>query len=149
MATVRLPADFKEFLRLLSAHQVEYLLVGGYAVAYHGYTRVTADMDVWIAVHPANADKVVRALAEFGFDVPELSPQLFLKEEQIVRLGEAPLRIEILTTISGVRFDDCYANRIVDRLDDVEVNLISLPHLRINKTAAGRHKDLDDLENLP
>jgi hypothetical protein len=80
MATVNLPPDFKEFLQLLSAHQVEYLLIGGYAVAYHGYPRATADMDIWIALHPHNAEKVVAALKAFGFDLPELSPTLFLKE---------------------------------------------------------------------
>jgi hypothetical protein len=149
MATVNLPPDFKEFLQLLSAYQVEYLLIGGYAVAYHGYPRATADMDIWIALHPQNAEKVVAALKAFGFDLPELSPALFLKEGQIIRMGVPPLRIEIATSISGVRFDECYAARVIAILDEVEVSLISLPHLKVNKKAAGRHKDLDDLENLP
>jgi hypothetical protein len=149
MATVNLPPDFKEFLQSLSAHQVEYLLIGGYAVAYHGYPRATADMDIWIALHPQNAEKVVAALKAFGFDLPELSPALFLKEGQIIRMGVPPLRIEIATSISGVRFEECYAARVIAILDEVEVNLISLPHLKVNKKAAGRHKDLDDLENLP
>jgi hypothetical protein len=149
MATVNLPPDFKEFLQLLSAHQVEYLLISGYAVAYHGYPRATADMDIWIALHPQNAEKVVAALKAFGFDLPELSPALFLKEGQIIRMGVPPLRIEIATSISGVRFDECYTARVIAILDEVEVNVISLPHLKVNKQAAGRHKDLDDLENLP
>jgi hypothetical protein len=149
MATINLPPDFKEFLQLLSAHQVEYLLIGGYAVAYHGYPRATADMDIWIALHPQNAEKVVAALKAFGFDLPELSPALFLKEGQIIRMGVPPLRIEIATSISGVHFEECYVARVIDILDEVEVNLISLPHLKVNKKAAGRHKDLDDLENLP
>ncbi len=149
MATVNLPPDFKEFLQSLSAHQVEYLLIGGYAVAYHGYPRATADMDIWIALHPQNAEKVVAALKAFGFDLPELSPALFLKEGQIIHMGVPPLRIEIATSISGVHFEECYAARVIAILDEVEVNLISLPHLKVNKKAAGRHKDLDDLENLP
>jgi hypothetical protein len=149
MATVNLPPDFKEFLQLLSTYQVEYLLIGGYAVAYHGYPRATADMDIWIALHPQNAKKVVAALKAFGFDLPELSPALFLEEGQIIRMGVPPLRIEIATSISGVRFEECYAARVIAILDEVEVNLISLPHLKVNKKAAGRHKDLDDLENLP
>jgi hypothetical protein len=149
MATVNLPPDFKEFLQSLSAHQVEYLLIGGYAVAYHGYPRATADMDIWIALHPQNAEKVVAALKAFGFDLPELSSALFLKEGQIIHMGVPPLRIEIATSISGVRFEECYAARVIAILDEVEVNLISLPHLKVNKKAAGRHKDLDDLENLP
>ena len=109
MATIHLLSDFKEFLKLLNAHHVEYLLIGGYAVGYHGYPRATADLDVWIAAHPANADKVVAALKEFGFDVPELSADLFLKQWQIIRLGVPPARIELTTTVSGVDFAECYA----------------------------------------
>lgn len=149
MARVNLPPDFREFLKLLNAHQVEYLLIGGYAVAYHGYPRATADMDLWTAVHPLNAAKLVAALTQFGFNVPQLSPDLFLKEGQIVRMGMPPVRIEIATGISGVRFDECYATRVVDELDGVPVSLIDLAHLKVNKKAAGRHKDLNDLENLP
>ncbi len=149
MATIHLPSDFKEFLKLLNAHQVEYLLIGGYAVSYHGYPRATADMDIWIALQPANAERIVAVLKEFGFDLPELSPQLFLKEWQIIRLGVPPVRIELATTVSGVNFNECYAERIADILDGVKVNLISLKHLKINKKASGRHQDLADLENLP
>ena len=149
MATIRLPPDFKEFLQLLNSHQVEYLLIGGYAVGYHGYPRATADMDVWIAMHPQNAEKVVAALKEFGFDVPKLSVELFLKENQIICMGVPPVKVDIATTISGVTFDECYAERVVDILDDVEVNIISRKHLKANKKASGRLKDLTDLENLP
>ena len=149
MATIHLPPDFKEFLKLLNAHQVEYLLVGGYAVGYYGYPRATANIDLWIAINPANADKTVAVLKEFGFNVPDLSPELFLKEWQIVRLGVPPVRIELATTISGVNFNECYPLRVIDKLDGVDVNLISLKHLKLNKKAAGRHKDLADLENLP
>lgn len=146
---MKLPSDFKEFLKLLSAHKVEYLLIGGYAVGYYGYPRATADMDIWIAINPANAGRVVSVLKEFGFDVPELSPQLFLKDWQIIRLGAPPVRIELATTISGVNFGECYAERVVDDLDGVQVNLIGLEHLKLNKKASGRHQDLADLENLP
>jgi len=149
MVTIHLPPDFKEFLRLLNAHKVEYLLIGGYAVNYHGYPRATADMDIWIAVHPANADRVVAALKEFGFDLPDLSPELFLRPWQIIRLGVPPVRIEIATTISGVGFSECYAARVEDTLDAVPVTLISLEHLKRNKKASGRHQDLADLEHLP
>jgi hypothetical protein len=149
MATIQLPRDFKEFLRSFNAHKVEYLLIGGYAVNYHGYPRATADMDIWIAVHPANADRVVAALREFGFDLPDLTPELFLSQWQIVRLGVPPVRIEIATTISGVDFGECYAERVTDTLDGVPVSLISLRHLKLNKKASGRHQDLADLEHLP
>ena len=149
MATTHLPPDFKEFLRLLNAHKVEYLLIGGYAVGYHGYPRATAGMDIWVAVHPANADRIVAALKEFGFDLPDLSPELFLREWQIIRLGVPPIRIEIATTISGVDFGECYGERVEDTVDGVSVNLIDLNHLKLNKRASGRHQDLADLEHLP
>jgi predicted nucleotidyltransferase len=149
MAMIHLPSDFKEFLKLLNAHKVEYLLIGGYAVGYHGYPRATVDMDIWIAMNPANSQKIVTVLKEFGFDLPELSPELFQKEWQITRLGVPPVMIELATTLSGVNFNECYAERVVDILDGVKVNLISLKHLKMNKTASGRHQDLADLENLP
>jgi predicted nucleotidyltransferase len=149
MATIRLPPDFKEFLKLLNAHQVEYLLIGGYAVGYHGYPRATVNMDIWIAINPGNADKIVAALKEFGFDLPDLSPGLFLKEWQIIRMGVPPVRIELATTISGVNFSECYAQKVTDKVDGVQVNLISLEHLKLNKKTAARHKDLADIENLP
>jgi len=149
MATIHLPSDFKEFLKLLNAHQVEYLLIGGYAVGFHGYPRATVDMDIWIAMNPANSQRIVTVLKEFGFDLPELSPELFLKEWQIIRLGVPPVRIDLATTLSVVNFNECYAERVVDILDGVKVNLISLRHLKINKKASGRHQDLADLENLP
>jgi hypothetical protein len=149
MATIHLPPDFKEFLRLLNAHEVEYLLIGGYAVNYHGYARATADMDIWVAAHLANAERIVAALKEFGFDLPDLSPQLFLRQWHIIRLGMPPVRIELATTISGVDFSECYAERVQDTLDATPVNLISLDRLKLNKKASGRHQDLADLEHLP
>ena len=106
-------------------------------------------MDVWIAMYPQNAEKLVAALGEFGFAVPDLSADLFLKENQIIRMGVPPVRIEVLTTISGVNFEECYAERTTDIIDGIEVNLISLKHLKANKKASGRHKDLNDLEHLP
>jgi hypothetical protein len=146
---LELPLDFKEFLRLLNEKSVRYRLIGGYAVGYHGYPRATNDMDIWIAVHPDNADKMVAALKEFGFDLPELTPDLFLKKDKIIRMGNPPMRLEISTGISGVEFEESYASRIVDILDGVEANIIDLSHLKANKKAAGRLKDLADLENLP
>ncbi len=149
MAIINLPADFKEFLRLLDTNRVEYLLVGGYAVAFHGYPRSTADMDIWIAIHPENAERIAAVLIEFGFGTPEMKPGLFLERDRIIRMGMPPYRIEILTTVSGVEFSECYTHRVVDDLDGTKVSLIDLAHLKLNKKAAGRHKDLDDLENLP
>lgn len=146
---IELPPDFGEFLRLLDARGVEYLLIGGYAVAYHGYPRATQDMDVWVAISPQNASRLVQVLRDFGFDSPELGNQLFLKQDSIVRMGVPPMRIEIATSISGVSFDECYQARIVEEIEGVPVNIISLKHLKKNKQSAGRHRDLDDLEHLP
>ena len=100
-------------------------------------------------MHPQNAERMVAVLRAFGFDTPKLSPDLFVQDHSIVRMGVPPIRIEILTTISGVQFAACYAERIVATIDEVEVNLISLHHLKVNKQASGRYKDLDDIEHLP
>jgi predicted nucleotidyltransferase len=149
MATPRLPADFKEFLSLLNSKQVEYLLIGGYAVGYYGYPRATADIDIWIAVNSVNAEKVAAAIEEFfGTTVDGATAELFLQGNKIARMGVPPFRIEILTTISGVNFEDCYRERTVDKIDGIEVALISLKHLKANKKASGRLKDLNDLEHL-
>ncbi len=146
---IQIPPDFKEFLRLLNSHQVEYLLIGGYAVGYYGFVRATGDMDIWININTANATNVVAALKEFGFAVPELSPKLFLQKDRIIRMGIPPLRLEILTTISGVDFTECFENKLTVQIEDLEVNLINLQDLKVNKRASGRLKDLLDLENLP
>ena len=146
---LELPPDFKEFLKLLKEYNVRYLLIGGYAVGYHGYARATEDMDIWVAIHPDNAQKIVTVLKVFGFDLPELKPELFLREKQIIRMGIPPVKLEIGTSISGVDFDECYQGRVVDELDGVEVNLIDLENLKKNKKASGRLKDLADLEKLP
>jgi len=144
-----LPPDFKEFLKLLKVHDVRYLLIGGYAVGYHGYARATEDMDIWVAIHPDNAQKLVSTLKAFGFDDPNLKPELFLQKPKIIRMGFPPMRLEITTSISGVEFDKCYQERIVDTLDGVEVNLIDLENLKKNKRASGRTKDIADVEKLP
>lgn len=144
-----LPKDFKEFLSLLRVHGVEYLLIGAYAVGYHGYPRATKDLDIWVAVEAENANKLVTCLKDFGFNTPGLSAELFLKEKSIVRMGLEPNRIEILTSISGVNFPDCYPERVSATLDGIEVNFIALEHLKVNKRASGRLKDLADLDHLP
>jgi len=149
MATILLPPDFKDFLQLLDAEKVEYLLVGGYAVGYYGYPRATGDMDVWVAVSPENAARLASALRRFGFTEEVATPDLFLIENQVIRMGVPPLRIEVHTTISGVDFATCFAGRTVDLIDGVSVNLISLDGLRRNKAASGRPKDQEDLNNLP
>jgi len=144
-----LPPDFRDFLKLLNDKEVEYLLIGGYAVAFYGYPRATNDIDVWIAINPSNAERIVAALQEFGFDSPDLSAKLFLIEDRIIRMGMPPMRIEIATTISGVNFEECYKVRTKGEIDGLSIPVISLDHLKVNKLASGRFKDLNDLENLP
>ena len=148
MATIPIPNDFKEFLKLLNVHEVRYLLIGGYAVNYHGYVRATADMDIFVKPDKRNAERLVAALIEFGFDVEDLSTGLFLNPDNVIRMGVPPLRIEIMSSITGVDFEECYENRIVDQSDDVTIHLISLDKLKKNKHAAGRLKDRNDLEHL-
>jgi predicted nucleotidyltransferase len=147
MDTTLLPPDFREFLQLLNSHGVRYLLVGGYAVGFYGYPRATADMDIWVATDAKNVESVLAALFEFGF--AEVAPEVFAKEKQVLRMGVPPLRIELLTGVSGVEFENCYSQRTVVNLGGVEVSLIGLEDLKVNKAASGRHKDLNDLEHLP
>jgi len=149
MATILLPPDFKDFLKLLHSEEVEYLVVGGYAVGYYGYPRATGDLDIWIASTPENAAKIVRVLKQFGFSESLVTPELFLKADQVIRMGLPPLRIELLTSISGLEFAEAYAQRAVVLLDGLETHFISLADLKINKKAAGRLKDLSDLQQLP
>lgn len=146
---LKLPADFSDFLSLLNAHQVEYLLVGGYAVTIHGYVRATGDIDIFIAATRENAERVAAAIREFGFGVPNLTADLVLEPRKILRMGSPPLRIEIMNQIDGVEFGECHRRALKVQLGELHVPVISLRDLRRNKRAAGRHKDLDDLENLP
>lgn len=145
---IRLPQDFKEFLRLLEANDVEYLLVGGYAVGLHGYPRPTGDIDFWISRSEVNAKKVVHVLVEFGFSSPDLTVSLFTLEKSIVRMGVAPFKIEVITHIDGVTFADCYAKRLESVIDGCKAKVINYDHLLINKRASGRPKDINDLIEL-
>jgi hypothetical protein len=135
-------------LKSLESNGVEYLLIGGYAVNIHGHVRTTNDLDIWVNVNPENAARVDRALREFGFATAGLTPELFLSPN-VVRMGVPPNRIEILTSISGVEFGACYAEKEMIPVEDLVVPVISLARLRENKAASGRLKDLADLEGLP
>lgn len=149
MASIELHPDFKDFLRLLNSYGIEYLLVGGYAVGYHGYPRATGDMDVWIAVSKTNAEKTAAAIREFGMPADQVTKDLFLDSDKVIRMGVPPVRIEVITGASGVDFDTSYARRQRIEIDGIPVNFISLNDLKKNKQASGRHKDLEDLEHLP
>lgn len=146
---IELPRDFSEFLRSLSTHSVRYLVVGGYAVAWYGYPRATQDLDIWIGIDAANAANVTAAIREFGFDAPNLNEALFLGPGKVVRMGFPPVRIEVLTSVSGLDFESAYSRRVEATIGGETVLLIELDDLKANKRAAGRHKDLDDLEHLP
>src|SRR5262245_25744343 len=146
---IPLPQDFSEFLQSLNDHQVRYLLVGGYAVAYHGYPRSTADMDVWVAMELTNMQAMLAAIQAFGFPTQAIDPQTLLAPNNILRLGVAPLRIEVFSSIPGVDFDTCYARRVETVMAGVQVPVIDLSDLKQNKLASGRPKDINDLQNLP
>lgn len=140
--------DFKEFIQSLNGHDVRYLVVGGYAVAYHGHPRYTKHMDVWVWMEPDNADRLLEALNDFGFGGIGLKAIDFLEPGQVIQLGYPPNRIDILTDLKGVTFPACWERRVVVDIDGTTVNFIDLPHLKANKRATGRHQDLADLENL-
>jgi hypothetical protein len=140
--------DFKEFIQSLNDKQVRYLIIGGYAVAFHGHPRYTKDLDVWVVITPANASRLVAALADFGFASLGLNEEDFLEPEQVIQLGYPPNRIDIILTPKGVDFPACYGASIEEFIDGVSVRFIDLENLKRNKQATGRHQDLADLENL-
>jgi len=149
MVKMQLPQDFKDFLKLLNSNSIKYLLIGGYAVGYHGYPRATVDMDIWISIDEENVKKTIQAINEFGFNDPALTLKTFTEQNKVVRMGVPPLRLEILSEIDGLKFQDCYSDKIVDSIDGIDINIIDLKNLKINKKASGRLKDLSDLEYLP
>ena len=145
---IQIPQDFLDFIQLLNGHGVDYLIVGGYAVATHGYVRYTGDIDFFIALHPDNARKMVAVFHDFGFDRPELDEKLFLEPGKIIRIGSEPMRLEVHSQIDGVEFDECYTCRVVLSLNGVNVNFIDLEHLLKNKRATARAKDKVDADEL-
>ena len=143
-----LSLDFKEFIQSLNGNGVRYLVVGGYAVALHGYPRYTKDIDIWVELYPLNADKIIRALDQFGFVSLGLKAEDFLETDTIIQLGYPPNRIDLLTTLTGVDFETCYSARVELDMEGLTVNFIDLENLKKNKKASGRAQDLADLENL-
>jgi hypothetical protein len=149
MDPTHLNDDFRDFLICLNEAGVEYLIVGGHAVAYYGYVRPTRDMDVWIAVSSENAEKLVHAVkAFFGVELKGLAKEWFLDSENVTRFGAVPNLIEIVPTISGGNFAEAYGRREVAEIDGQKANLISLHDLLANKKTSGRLKDLTDVEEL-
>ena len=140
--------DFKELLALFNAHQVEFLIVGGFALAFHGAPRFTGDLDVLVRPHPENARRVIAALAAFGFQLPWLTADDFQAPGKVVQLGLPPVRIDLMTSISGVTWEEVAAHKVDDVLGDVPVAYLGRDQFIANKRAAGRKKDLADIEAL-
>jgi predicted nucleotidyltransferase len=149
MDPTHLSEDFRDFLTCLNGAGVEYLIVGGHAVAYYGYVRPTRDMDVWIAVSPENAERLVRAVnAFFGTELKGVAEEWFLDTQNVTRFGAVPNLIEIVPTISAGNFHDAYTRKVVAEIDGQKTNLISLEDLLANKRASGRLKDMTDVDEL-
>ena len=149
MAKRTLTPEFREFLECLNRDGVEYLLVGGYAVNFHGYHRFTEDIDFWIAVSDENFQRLLAAVRRFfGEDIEGLDMN-FLKNNESLFLGRVPDKIEVFQNASGVNFSQAYPRRLETKLEGIPVKIISLADLRANKLASARHKDLADLERLP
>ena len=147
MGTPKLNPHFLEFSKCLGAHDVRYLLIGGYAVGFHGWPRNTKDIDFWIAGDEENLSRVIRALRQFAF--PHVQDDLLREESVIVRFGVPPLRIEVIRKISGVTFEAAWQNRAEWKGEGFQIPVIGLADLRRNKAASGRSQDLADLEHLP
>jgi len=140
--------DFKEFIELLIKNRAEYLIVGGYAVGIHGYPRYTGDLDIWLNPTVANAQLILKSVNEFGFSSFKLSEDDFRKPGNVIQLGYPPLRIDLLTEIDGVTFEECFKNRKEVTIDGLTVNFTGYNDLLKNKKETGRARDLGDLENL-
>jgi predicted nucleotidyltransferase len=140
--------DFREFVELLNAQGVEYLVVGGYALAAHGHPRYTGDIDLWIGISDENVDRLLKVLAAFGFGGLGLRKEDFQEPDAVVQLGYPPARIDLLTGIDGVEFEACYRRRLPVAIGGVQLPIIHLEDFKANKKAAGRLKDLADLEAL-
>ncbi len=140
--------DFEELLELLAKHSVKYLIVGGYAVAFHGYPRFTKDIDIFYEINEKNINKITKCLIEFGFSEKDIDKSIFLKRGNIVVIGVEPLRVDFINEIDGVEFNDAWKNRIKGKYGSVDVNLISRTDLIKNKSATKRTEDKLDVEKL-
>ena len=140
--------DFKEFAALLNSNRVEYLIVGGYALAAYGHPRYTGDLDFWIGNDAANAQRLLHALKEFGFGALGIGFEDLTEPGRVIQLGYPPRRIDLLTSIDGVEFAPSYARRMLVPMDGLNLQFIALEDFKTNKRAAGRLKDLSDLEAL-
>ena len=140
--------DFRDLLALFNEHKVEYLVAGSYALAFHGAPRYTGDIDLYVRPSPDNADRILRALADFGFRFENLTSADFQAPERVIQLGVPPIRVDLITSLTGVTWEEAYAGRAAGRYGDVSVLYLGRPQLVANKRATGRKKDVADLEAL-
>ncbi len=140
--------DFEDFLRLLELHRVEYMIVGGYAVAYHGFPRFTKDIDIFFSDAAENLLRLQKVLVAFGFQAATIPLETLGKPEAVLAIGVEPVRIDLLNRIAGVTFAEARASVVRGRYGDVEVAFIGREDLLRNKRATGRHRDLGDVEEL-
>jgi predicted nucleotidyltransferase len=140
--------DFREFIELLIKNKAEYLIVGGYAVGFYGHPRYTGDLDIWLNPTRQNADLILKSINEFGFPSFKLTQEDFTKPGNVVQLGYPPLRIDLLTEIDGVSFEECFENRKEVMIENLKVNFIGYNDLLKNKKETGRPRDIDDIDNL-
>ncbi len=140
--------DFREFFECLNSRNVRYLLIGGYAVAFHGHPRYTKDIDVWFDRTEANVANVLLALQDFGFGDLDLREADLMEPDSVIQIGYPPNRIDLLNSPDGVEFGECFEQKIVFELDGLKIPVIDLGSLRRNKKASGRLQDLADLEEL-
>ena len=145
---MEIQTDFKELLELLNTHNVEYMIVGGYALAFHGAPRYTGDIDIFVKPDKENARRILDALDEFGFGAVGIELSDFEYENKVIQLGVPPVRIDIITSISGVKWEDAFSSRVKGQYGDVPVYYIGLDQFIKNKKSIGRKKDMADLEAL-
>src|SRR3989304_65801 len=145
---MEIQSDFKELPELFNSHKVEYLITGAYALAFHGAPRYTGDIDLYIKPDPSNAGRIVKALNQFGFGGLGLKAEDFTTPGQIIQLGAPPARIDIITSISGVSWEEAEGGKIAGSCGGVPVYFIGREQFIANKQATGRQKDLADLESL-
>lgn len=137
--------DFKDMLLCLKDKEVEFIIVGAYALAAHGFPRATGDIDIWVRNSSANAQKIMQALMKFGAPLSNLSEGDFTAPEMVVQIGVEPCRIDLLTSISGVEFEEAWENKVGITIDDLEIYVLSKTDLLKNKLATGRDKDRGDI----
>ncbi len=143
-----LSKDLREFVECLNSNGVEYLVVGALAVSWHGYPRYSADIDFFVRASAGNAARVLRSIQEFGFGSLGLTVDDFTAPARVIQLGHEPNRIDLMTSISGVSFDDAWQTRVQGELDGIMVHFIGRDALLRNKEASGRGKDRIDVEEL-